>query len=91
MKLVMLDFDRDELKKLLRRSGTRAEGTDTPPGYVVNTDLPALYSLCRAFLYPSLRESFGIPRPGGNGLRNTGDHLQYLFDAGDRRSSGLAC
>lgn len=31
------------------------------PGYVPNTDLPALYNGAFAFLYPSLRESFGIP------------------------------
>lgn len=31
------------------------------PGYIANTDLPALYSGAFAFLYPSLRESFGIP------------------------------
>ena len=30
-------------------------------GYVQNSDLPAIYSLCRLFLYPSLRESFGLP------------------------------
>lgn len=31
------------------------------PGYITHTDLPAIYSGARAFLYPSLRESFGIP------------------------------
>ena len=31
------------------------------PGYIPNTDLPYIYSAARAFLYPSLRESFGIP------------------------------
>lgn len=31
------------------------------PGYIPNTDLPALYNGAFAFLYPSLRESFGIP------------------------------
>ena len=31
------------------------------PGYIANTDLPALYAGAFAFLYPSLRESFGIP------------------------------
>lgn len=31
------------------------------PGYIPNTDLPAVYSNASVFLYPSLRESFGIP------------------------------
>jgi glycosyltransferase involved in cell wall biosynthesis len=30
-------------------------------GYVPNIDLPAIYSQANLFLYPSLRESFGIP------------------------------
>lgn len=31
------------------------------PGYIPNTDLATLYNGAFAFLYPSLRESFGIP------------------------------
>ena len=31
------------------------------PGYIRNEDLPAIYNAAFAFLYPSLRESFGIP------------------------------
>ncbi|WP_071146347.1 glycosyltransferase family 4 protein [Bacteroides ihuae] len=31
------------------------------PGYIPNQHLPALYNGAFAFLYPSLRESFGIP------------------------------
>ena len=31
-------------------------------GYVINTDLPAMYNIAKFFLYPSLRESFGIPQ-----------------------------
>ena len=31
------------------------------PGYIPNTDLPAVYSGAEAFLYTSFRESFGIP------------------------------
>ena len=31
------------------------------PGYIVNGDLPNIYNNAFAFLYPSLRESFGIP------------------------------
>jgi glycosyltransferase involved in cell wall biosynthesis len=60
--MVMLDYELNELQKLLNEM-------DEPnlfksihlTGYVVNTDLPAIYSQCEQFLYPSLRESFGIP------------------------------
>lgn len=31
------------------------------PGYIPNTDLPSIYNGAFAFLYTSLRESFGIP------------------------------
>ena len=31
------------------------------PGYICNQDLPYIYNSAFAFLYPSLRESFGIP------------------------------
>lgn len=31
------------------------------PGYIVNSDLPYIYNSAFAFLYTSLRESFGIP------------------------------
>lgn len=31
------------------------------PGYIPNVDLPYIYSGAKLFLYPSLRESFGIP------------------------------
>lgn len=62
MKLVMLDYDRQELEKLLDDIGDK-ELIDkiVLTGYVVNTDLPAIYGQCEIFLYPSLRESFGIP------------------------------
>ena len=61
-KLLMLDYDEEELMKLLDEIGDRALREHIKlTGYVVNTDLPAIYSLCDIFLYPSLRESFGIP------------------------------
>ncbi|MBS9460944.1 glycosyltransferase family 4 protein [Flagellimonas sp. 389] len=61
-KLVMLDYDEAELQKLL----ASIEVEEIRPlihltGYVPNTDLPAIISQCAIFLYPSLRESFGIP------------------------------
>lgn len=61
-KLVMLDYDRVELEKLLTEIGEKELiNKIVLTGYVVNTDLPAIYSQCAIFLYPSLRESFGIP------------------------------
>jgi len=61
-KLVMLDYDRQELEKILSDIGdTELIDKIILTGYVVNTDLPAIYCQCDIFLYPSLRESFGIP------------------------------
>ncbi len=61
-KLVMLDYDRAELDKILTEIGDKALiNRIVLTGYVINTDLPAIYGQCKVFLYPSLRESFGIP------------------------------
>jgi glycosyltransferase involved in cell wall biosynthesis len=61
-KLVMLDYDRSELEKILNEIGDPSLlERIVLTGYVVNTDLPAIYSQSQVFLYPSLRESFGIP------------------------------
>ena len=61
-KLVMLDYDRTELDKLLEEIGDKGFiNRIVLTGYVVNTDLPSIYCQSDVFLYPSLRESFGIP------------------------------
>jgi len=60
--LVMLDYERSSLEKILSDIGDKELiNRILLTGYVVNTDLPAIYNLCSIFLYPSLRESFGIP------------------------------
>lgn len=61
-KLVMLDYEENALQKILSDIGHPEIRKDIHlTGYVVNTDLPAIISQCKVFLYPSLRESFGIP------------------------------
>ncbi len=62
LKLVMLDYDREALDKLLAEINDKQLINHIHlTGYVVNTELPAIYSQASLFLYPSLRESFGIP------------------------------
>jgi glycosyltransferase involved in cell wall biosynthesis len=62
MHLVMLDYEEQELKKLLNEiKDPELINRIHLTGYVINTDLPAIYNQCEIFLYPSLRESFGIP------------------------------
>jgi len=60
--LVMPDYESKALVQLLEEIGDAGlMNRILLPGYVANTDLPAIYSQCSIFLYPSLRESFGIP------------------------------
>lgn len=61
-KLVMLDYDEGALQKVLSDVGHPEIRKDIHlTGYVANSDLPAIISQCSIFLYPSMRESFGIP------------------------------
>ncbi len=60
--MVMLDFEKAALEQILTDIGDKdLINRIILTGYVVNTDLPAIYNMCEIFLYPSLRESFGIP------------------------------
>jgi len=61
-KLVMLDYEEKALQKILNDIGHPKVREDIfLTGYVINTDLPAIINQCKVFLYPSMRESFGIP------------------------------
>jgi glycosyltransferase involved in cell wall biosynthesis len=60
--LVMLDFDRADLLQILQEIGEPGLIDHIYlTGYVSNNELPGIYSLADMFLYPSFRESFGIP------------------------------
>ena len=61
-KLLMADLDRHYLNDIIERNHIQNILSHIEmPGYIVNTDLPYVYSAAFAFLYTSLRESFGIP------------------------------
>jgi glycosyltransferase involved in cell wall biosynthesis len=61
-KLLMLDYEEAALQDVLKSIGFPEIRKDIHlTGYVPNKDMPAIINQCKAFLYPSLRESFGIP------------------------------
>jgi len=61
-KLVMLDYEEKALMQVLNEIGHPEIRSDIViTGYVPNSEMPAIINQCKVFLYPSLRESFGIP------------------------------
>jgi len=61
-KLLMADLERDYLDGIIQCNGIEnIRDHIVMPGYIVNSDLPYIYCNAKAFLYTSLRESFGIP------------------------------
>ena len=61
-KLLMADLDKNYLDGIIERNHIEnIKNMIVMPGYIVNSDLPYIYNNAFAFLYPSLRESFGIP------------------------------
>jgi glycosyltransferase involved in cell wall biosynthesis len=61
-KVVMPDFGKVHLYNILKAQGNEHMMENIVlTGYIPNKELPDLYRLAQVFLYPSLRESFGIP------------------------------
>lgn len=60
-KLVILDINKPYLDRLINNINPALTDHIKVIGYVPNQSLPAIYTLAKIFLYPSLRESFGIP------------------------------
>lgn len=61
-KLLMADLDKEYLDGIIERNHIEnIKNMIVVPGYIVNSDLPYIYNNAFAFLYTSLRESFGIP------------------------------
>ena len=61
-KLLMLGYKKDNLKIMLKEIGAMEIYDHVVlTGYVFDEDLPIIYQLSDLFLFPSLREGFGIP------------------------------
>lgn len=61
-RLLMADLDKSFLSSIIERNHIENILSQiVMPGYIVNKDLPYIYNKAFAFLYTSLRESFGIP------------------------------
>ncbi len=61
-KLLMADLETGYLNGIIERNHIEnIRPNIVMPGYIVNSDLPYIYQGAFAFLYTSLRESFGIP------------------------------
>ena len=61
-RLLMADLDKEYLNDIVSRNHIEniLPMLDMP-GYILNSELPKIYNNAFAFLYTSLRESFGIP------------------------------
>ena len=60
--LLMADLDQEYLNGIISRNHIdNIREKIFMPGYIQNRDLPYIYNSAFAFLYTSLRESFGIP------------------------------
>ena len=60
--LLMADLDQEYLNGIISRNHIEnIREKIFMPGYIQNKDLPYIYNSAFAFLYTSLRESFGIP------------------------------
>jgi glycosyltransferase involved in cell wall biosynthesis len=61
-KLLLADLDEQYLDYMIEHNHIdNIRNMVVMPGYISNRDLPYIYNNAFAFLYPSLRESFGIP------------------------------
>ena len=63
IKLVLVGLNEAKLNTVLKEIGLGNELKDklVLTGYVEDQDLPVIYNLSEMFLFPSLREGFGIP------------------------------
>lgn len=62
LKLVITDLERSVIYKMMRKERKKDSLKNIITlGYVPNNQLPYLYRNARLFMFPSIRESFGIP------------------------------
>lgn len=102
LKLVLNQAEHaDDLRQFARQCGLDADAL-VMTGYVTDAELADLYACCRAFVFPSLYEGFGLPvveamscgapvLVGDNSsLREIMELDEARFDASDHRAIGAA-
>mgnify|MGYP000326250769 CR=1 FL=1 len=88
--LLIADLKEEIIDEYLNRQGLQEiKKMLYHPGYIPNTELPAVYSGASVFIYTSLRESFGIPILEADGLRNSRHHLNHFRHARNHRTEGI--
>ena len=62
LQLVITDFPQSAIRSILHKIN-KSDLTDKiiTPGYIPSSQMPLMYNCSSLFLYPSLRESFGLP------------------------------
>lgn len=62
LNLVVTDFPASSILKILEKHGQpQIMRNIITPGYIPSSDMPLMYNCASLFIYPSLRESFGLP------------------------------
>ncbi|NMM47234.1 glycosyltransferase family 4 protein [Marinigracilibium pacificum] len=62
LKMVVLDLKEEVLNKILADQGfNKFREYFVLPGYIRASEMPLIYNLAELYVYPSLRESFGLP------------------------------
>lgn len=77
--LLVADLKEEVINQILKQEGIEEiKPMLYSPGYIPHSDLPAIYNGAKAFLYTSLRESFGIPLLEAMACWDPGRHFQHF-------------
>ena len=88
-KLVIGGKRLEHLKELARKLGV--ENDVVFVGFIPEEDLPLFYGAAKAFMFPSLHESFGTPIIEAMACGLSSNHIQRFCNARDSGRRGCSC